>query len=97
MSFGIVTLGPDGTEYFRGQYRTLRVIHHQSISAGFTGVVPITGVTPQNAIAYCVARTNMPYNTDLFATVENGQVRLSRFSPSKSPTTPLDLIVLAIA
>ena len=97
MSFGIVTYAADGSENFRGEHRTLRVVYHQSVSQHFTGVVLVPGITPANAIAYCIARTANPYVTYLNTSVEVGQVRITRFHNSYVANVVLDLIVLAIA
>jgi hypothetical protein len=96
MSFAIVTRGPDGSEYFRGQHQTLRVIHHQVIQPSFTGDIPIPGITPYDTVAYCVSRSAATEYGNLFTEIGNGFVRLSRFNNSHAPRDLLDLTVLRI-
>lgn len=96
MSFGIITRAADGSENFRAEGQTLRVIHHQVIQSSFTGDVQVSGVTPANAIAYCIPRNPNPYDRGLLTVMGDGFVRLSRYNNSYPPKTNLDLIVLAI-
>ena len=97
MSFGIITRAVDGSENFRGEHQTLRVIHHQSVVAGFTGNINIPNINPFNAVAFCIPRNNISYDRNLFPQVGDGFVNLTRFNNSYPPKTTLDLIVMAIS
>ena len=97
MSFGIITRGKDGSIYFDGSRRALRVIHHQEVSSTFQGDIPVSGITPQNSAALCIPRTNVPYDRNLDAEVFDGLVRLRRYNSAYPPKTSLDLIVLGYA
>lgn len=96
MSFGLVTYNEDGSENFRGQYKTLRIVHYQRIAAGFTGQILIPDITPQNAAAFCVSTQDNFSSRDLIATVGVGLVTLSRYHASYPPLEPLNLIVMRI-
>ena len=97
MSFGIITRAADGSENFRGEFQTLRVIHHQVIQPSFTGDIYIPNINPFNAVAFCIPRNNQPYDRNLFPQVGDGFVNLSRFNNSYPPKNALDLIVMAIS
>lgn len=96
MSFGIITRAADGSVNFRGEHQTLRVVHYQLIQPNFTGDIPVNGVTPFNSVAYCISKYAATEYGNLFTTVGNGFVRLSRFNNAHAPRQPLDLIVLRI-
>ncbi len=97
MSFGIITRAVDGSENFRGEFQTLRIVYHQTVAAGFTGNISIPNINPFNAVAFCIPRNNMPYDRNLLPQVGDGFVNLTRFNNSYPPKTTLDLIVMAIS
>ena len=96
MSFGLVTYNADGSESFRGQYKTLRIVHFQRVAAGFTGNILVPGITPYNAVAYCVSTQDNFSSRDLLTSIGDGFVSLSRYHASYPPLEPMNLTVMRI-
>jgi hypothetical protein len=92
MSFGIQTFDTALGVNFDSEDRGLRILFHQQMGLGFTGLVPVPGITPQTAVAYCLPRSADVFMCPPFPTVENGGVRIT---PSYlQNATTYDLVVV---